>query len=200
MPFRSSIRRHLTAIEALSVEVIAPSHGPIYNRPGFILDAYREWSSDDVKNQVVLASVSMHGSTGIMAEHLTDALISRGIEVKRFDLTDYDVSDLAEALVDAATIIIGTPTILGGAHPLAIYAAVLANALRPKARYASIIGSFGWGGRMLEQITEALPNLKLQFLDPVVAKGRPKEADLASLDRLADEVREMHLHLGLKLL
>ena len=50
---------------------------------------------------------------------------------------------------------------------------------------------------MLEQITEALPNLKLQFFDPVVARGRPKEADLRSLDRLADEIAAMHRNTGI---
>ncbi len=196
MPFRSSVKRHLERIENLDVEIIAPSHGPLQDRPGLILDAYRDWASDRVKNEVVLAYVSMHGSTRIMADYLGEALISRGVAVRRFDLTDYDLGDLAESLVDAATIVIGTPTILAGAHPLALYAATLANALRPKTRYASIIGSFGWGGKMLEQITESLSNLKVQFLDPVVARGRPKEADLAALDRLADEITALHQNLA----
>ncbi|MDD1751447.1 MAG: FprA family A-type flavoprotein, partial [Methanothrix sp.] len=195
MPFRQNINRHLARIENLPIDVIATSHGPLYNRPKFILDAYRDWASDKVKNQVVLPYVSMHGSTRIMADYLVDALISRGVGVKRFDLTDYDAGDLAESLVDAATVVIGTPTILAGAHPLALYAAILANALRPKTRYASIIGSFGWGGKMLEQITLALPNLRLQFLDPVVAKGHPKEADFLALDRLAEEISAKHREL-----
>jgi flavorubredoxin len=192
MPFRQNINRHLARIEDLTIGVIATSHGPLYARPEFILDAYRDWASDRVKNQVVLPYVSMHGSTRIMVDYLVEALISRGVEVKRFDLTDYDVGELAKSLVDAATVVIGTPTILAGAHPLALYAAILANALRPKTRYASIIGSFGWGGKMLEQITVALPNLKLQFFDPVVAKGRPKEADFQALDRLAEEIAAKH--------
>ncbi|MEI8002745.1 MAG: FprA family A-type flavoprotein [Methanothrix sp.] len=195
MPFRQSINRHLARIEDLPVAIIAPSHGPLYSRPSFILDAYHDWASDRVKNQVVLPFVSMHGSTRIMADYFVDALISRGIEVKRFDLTDYDVGEMAKSLVDAATVVIGTPTVLAGAHPLALYAAMLANALRPKTRYASIIGSFGWGGKMLEQITLALPNLKLQFLDPVVAKGHPKESDFQALDRLAEEILAKHREL-----
>ncbi len=195
MPFRQNIKRHLDKISDLRIDIIATSHGPAYSRPEFILDGYREWVSDEVKNQVVLPYVSMHGSTRTMTDYFVDALIARGIEVKRFDLTNSDVGLLAEALVDAATIVIGTPTILAGAHPLALYAAILANALRPKTRYASIIGSFGWGGKMLEQITQALPNLKLQFLDPVVAKGHPKETDLRALDRLADEILAKHREL-----
>ncbi len=195
MPFRQHIKKHLERISTLNIDIIATSHGPAYNRPEFILNAYRDWSSDNVKNQVVLPFVSMHGATRIMSDYFVDALISRGIGVLRFDLTNSDTGELAEALVDAATVVIGTPTILSGAHPLALYAAILANALRPKTRYASIIGSFGWGGKMLEQITLALPNLKLQFLDPVVAKGHPKEADFRALDRLADEILAKHREL-----
>jgi flavorubredoxin len=159
------------------------------------MDAYSNWTSDQVKNQVVLPYVSMHGSTRAMADYLTDALMARGVTVKRFDLTTADVGEIAQALVDAATVVIGTPTILAGAHPHALYAAILTNALRPKTRFASIIGSFGWGGKMLEQITEALPNLKVQFLDPVVAKGYPKQSDFQALDRLADEILAKHQEL-----
>ena len=195
MPFRQHVKKHLERIATLQFDIIATSHGPAYNRPEFILNAYRDWSSDDVKNQVVLPFVSMHSATRIMSDYFVDALIARGIGVKRFDLTNSDTGELAEALVDAATVVIGTPTMLSGAHPLALYAAILANALRPKTRYASIIGSFGWGGKMLEQITLALPNLKLQFLDPVVAKGHPKEADFRALDRLADEILAKHREL-----
>lgn len=195
MPFRQNINRHLARIADLSVDIIATSHGPLYDRPKFILDAYRDWASDRVKNQVVLPYVSMHGSTRVMVAYLVASLISRGVGVRQFDLTRYDAGELAESLVDAATVVIGTPTILAGAHPLALYAAILANALRPKTRYASIVGSFGWGGKMLEQITEALPNLKLQFFDPVVAKGYPKEVDFRALDRLADEIAAKHREL-----
>ncbi len=195
MPFRQNIRKHLERIKGLKVDLIAPSHGPMYNRPDFIIAAYRDWSSDEVKNQVVLPYVSMHGATRAMADYLVDALVARGITVKRFDLTNSDVGELAEALVDAATVVIGTPTILAGAHPLALYAAILANALRPKTRFASVIGSYGWGGRMVEQITAAIPNLKVELLSPVVAKGHPKEADFRELDRLADEIAAKHREL-----
>lgn len=195
MPFRQNIKRHLVRISELKIDIIAQSHGPIYDKPQFILDAYRDWSSDDVKNQVVIPYVTMHGATRIMVDYLTDALIARGVAVKRFDLTSSDTGELAEALVDAATVVIGTPTMLTGAHPLALYAAILANALRPKTRFASVIGSFGWGGKMVEQITAALPSLKLKLFDPVVAKGHPREADFQALDRLADEILAAHREL-----
>ena len=104
---------------------------------------------------------------------------------------------LAMALVDAATIVIGTPTVLTGAHPKAVYAAFLANALRPKAKFGSIVGSYGWGGRAVEQIAGLISNLKLDLVEPVIIKGAPREEDLRLLDELADAIAAKHRESGL---
>ncbi|MCK5472587.1 MAG: FprA family A-type flavoprotein, partial [Planctomycetes bacterium] len=184
-------------LKNFQIEIIAPSHGPVYKKPKFIMDAYKDWSSDAVKNEVILAYVSMHGSTAKMAEYFTAALIERGIGVKQFELSAVDIGKLAMAMVDAATIVIGSPTVLAAAHPLAAYAAFLANALRPKTKFASIIGSFGWGGKMVEQLASMIPNLKAEILEPVLSKGEPKENDFAALDRLADEILAKHKELGI---
>ncbi len=192
MPFRTTIRKNLEKIKDLEIDIIAPSHGPLYDNPEFILNAYRDWSSEKVKNEVVIPYISMHGSTKIMIDYFVDALIKRGITVKPFNLTETDIGELAMALVDTATVVVGTPTVLTGAHPNVVYAVYLLNALRPKVRFASIIGSYGWGGKMVEQITEMLTNLKIEILDPVIVKGLPEREDFEALDRLADEIKEKH--------
>jgi len=197
MPFRTTIRKNLERLKSLEIEIIAPSHGPAYDKPEFILNAYRDWASDAVKNEVIIPYISMHGSTKKMVDYFTEALIDRGITVKQFNLSEPDIGKLAMALVDAATVVLGSPTVLVGPHPKVVYAACLANALRPKLRFASIIGSYGWGGRMVEQLTGMLSNLKLEILEPVVIKGVPKEADFGALDRLADEIMNKHKELGI---
>jgi flavorubredoxin len=197
MPFRRIIQRNLDKIAGYDVGLIAPSHGPMYDDPAFIVDAYQDWISDVPKNVVVLPYISMHGSTRRMVEHLVSALAERGVTVHQFDLAVTDIGKLAIALVDAATIVIGTPTVHVGPHPNVVYAAYLANALRPKARFASIIGSYGWSSKAVEQIAGLIPNLKVEVLDPVLCKGYPRGADLKALDRLADTIVEKHQALGL---
>jgi len=192
MPFRTNIQKNLEKIKNLNIEMIAPSHGPIYDRPKFIVDAYKDWVSDKVKNEVVLAYISMHDSTRRMVEHFVDALIERDVSVRQFNLTVTDIGELAMALVDAATVVLGSPTVLTGAHPLVAYAAILANTLRPKTKFASIIGSFGWGGKMVEQISGLISNLKVEILEPVIAKGYPRDKDFAALDKLADAILAKH--------
>lgn len=195
MPFRSNIKKHLERLKELEIKTIAPSHGQIYSRPEFILSAYREWTSDQVKNEVVIPYISMHGSVNEMVYILTEELIKNGITVQPFNLARTDIGELAMALVDAATIVVASPTVLAGAHPQVVSAVYLANALRPKLRYASVIGSYGWGGKMLQDITAMINNLKVEILSPVIIKGYPKEEDYDSLIRLANEIIEKHKNL-----
>jgi len=197
MPFRRQINSNLAKLNDIEIEIIAPSHGPVHNRPKFIVDAYKDWASDTVKNEVIIAYVSMHGSTAKMVSYFVEALLERGIKVKQFELSTVDIGKLAMALVDAATIVIGSPTVLVGPHPCAAYATFLANALKPKTKFASIIGSYGWGGKMVEQITGMLTNIKAEILTPVLAKGEPTQDDYNLLDSLADEILAKHKEIGI---
>ena len=192
MPFRKIIQKNLKKVQEYEFSLIAPSHGPIYDRPEFILDAYQDWVHSEPKNIVVLPYISMHGSTREMVEHLVDALIENGVTVKLFNLAVTDIGKLAISLVDAATIVIGSPTVLAGAHPNVVYAAYLANALRPKTKFVSIVGSYGWGGKMVQQLADLISNLKVEIIDPVVIKGSPKGEDFESLDKLAAAIAEKH--------
>jgi flavorubredoxin len=196
MPFRRVIQKNLDKVEEREIELIAPSHGPIYDRPAFIINAYRDWVSEEPKNEVVLPYVSMHGSTERMVEYLVSALAKRGVTVHQFDLTVTDIGKLAIALVDSATMVVGTPTVHVSPHPLVVYASHLANILRPKLRFASVIGSYGWSTRVVEQIGDLTSNLKLEFLEPVLCEGYPREADLQALEELAEAIAERHRERG----
>ncbi len=192
MPFRGPIVKNLEKIKDIDIEIIAPSHGPLYDEPEFIIDAYKKWISDDVENKVIVAYVSMHGSTKKMVEYLVNTFIEKGIGVQQFDLVTADIGKLAIELVDAAGVVLASPTVLMGAHPAAAYAAFLLNALRPKIKYLAVIGSFGWGGRMVEQLKGMLTNNKAEILEPVIVKGEPKSEDFQKLDNLAEEIARRH--------
>jgi flavorubredoxin len=192
MPFHSFIEKSMPKVMAREIKIIAPSHGPVYQNPKVILDAYREWTSAPPRNLVVVPYISMHGSTRIMVEHFVAACAERGVRAEQFDLVEPDLGRLAMMLVDAASVVLGTPTVLGEAHPNVSHAAMLANLLKPKTKYLSIIGSYGWGGKTVERLSAMIPNLKVETLPPVLCKGLPKKADLEALDRLADTLAEKH--------
>jgi flavorubredoxin len=197
MPFRKIVQKNLEKIKGLDIRMIAPSHGPIHRDPGTIIQAYRDWTDDSPHNSVVIPWVTMHGSTEMLVGRLVDDLVERGISVFPFNMATADIGQLAMALVDAATIVVAAPTVHVGPHPMVLNAVVLANALRPKVRFASIVGSYGWGSRMVDAVKAAMPNLKVEILPPVICKGLPKRADLEAVDRLAETIAAKHRELGL---
>lgn len=193
MPFRSVIRNNMAFLSDLSFDVIAPSHGPVQSDRSVLWNAYQEWISDKVRNKVVLPYVSMHDSTRNMVDYLLNRLVQKNVMVELFDLPKTDIGELASSVVDAATIILGTPYVLAGAHPEAAYAAFLLNALRPKIKWFGLIGSYGWGGKMTDQITNLLGNMKtVEILEPVLEKGIPKDTTLQALDQLAETIAIKH--------
>lgn len=198
MPFRKVIEKNLAKLAAYDIAMVAPGHGQIFPRPQFILDAYKEWVEGTPTNTVVLPHVSMHQSTQMMVDHLIAALVEKGVRVEPFNLAVTDIGKLAMSLVDAATIVVATPTVLAGPHPYAAYAAFLANALRPNVKFLSVIGSYGWGGKTVESLAAMVPQLKVEIIDPVLCKGVPREDTLIALNSMAETIFQKHRENGFK--
>jgi flavorubredoxin len=192
MPLRNMAQKNLEKLGGLDPAFIAPSHGPVYDRPAFITEAYKKWISGPYRNAVILPFVSMHGSTLKIISYLSESLAERGVAVDAFDLTTSDIGKIAEALVDAPTLVVGTPTVLGGPHPNVVGAAYLVNMLKPRLKYISVIGSYGWGGKTVHILAGMLESLKAEILPPVLCKGLPQAEDFKALDTLADAIAEKH--------
>ncbi|OXU15067.1 FprA family A-type flavoprotein [Sedimentisphaera salicampi] len=197
MPYKKVIVKNLEKIDQLDIDMIAASHGPIYDDPQFPINAYKDWVSDKVTNHVVIPYISMHHSTRIMVEHLIDELTERGIHARPYNLIGCDISQLASSLVDSATVVLAGPQILAGPHPALANAAFLANMLKPKTKFVSIMGSYGWGGKMVEKLKAAIPNIKAELIEPLMIKGMPREDDLQLINEFADKILEKHRSEGL---
>lgn len=193
MPYRGFSAEALEKVEAFDPLFVAPSHGPVHDRPAFIFDLYRGWTSDEVKPLVVIPYVSMYESTAKMVALLVDRLTERGIGAQPINVVDLDSGALAMSIVDASTIVFASPTVLSGPHPSLAAAAILVNALAPKTRKVAVMGSFGWEGDLPEQVIALLPRLKAKVLEPVMTKGLPREAALEGITRLADDIADLRV-------
>jgi flavorubredoxin len=89
-------------------------------------------------------------------------------------------------------VIFATPTVLVGPHPNIVFAAYLTSALRPKLRYAGVIGSYGWGSKAAEQTKALCAALKVEWFEPVMARGLAKPETYEALDALADRIAVRH--------
>lgn len=193
MTYRPNVIKTLKRLEGLDIAMIAASHGPVYARPEFILSLYRRWSADETRPEVIIPYLSMYESTAKMVAYLVDRLMEKGLRVQPYNVVNLDSGRFASSLVEASTIVFASPTVLDGPHPAMAYAAYLTNALRPKTKFAAIIGSYGWGTTMPESLTAMLPMLKVDWLAPVNIGGTPKAEDFAALDRLAEDIQKANL-------
>ena len=188
MPFRTFCQKYIKKVEEISPKMILASHGPVYDNPSFIVNLYKEWTSDDVARKVIVPYVSMYDSSRLMCEYFANKLRLAGVQVQMLDIMEADEGEIAMELIDSAGIIFGTSMVLTGPHPKSIYVAYLANILRPKLKFYSIIGSFGWGGNLSAPIDNSFTLTKPKKLEGVIAKGRPTTSDFAKLDALVEEV------------
>lgn len=197
MLYSKMTAKHLDRIKALDIEMICPSHGSVYDKPQIILDLYEKWMRGAPENLALIAYVSTHGSTKIMAEHLKAALEKRGVKVALKNLIGLPLNELAGELTDAATIVLGSSVIMAALHPLAVYTAFLLDRLKPKAKFVAVIGSYGWSPNPLKKAAELLPSWKVEVVGSVIAKGHPDAQALAELDALADNIAAKHRAAGL---
>ena len=196
MPFAPVVRRHVAKVRGLQPEVIAPSHGPVYGDPSFILDLHDAWTSGEKRRHVVVAYVSMHGSTRRMAEHLVWKLKEQGVDASLYDIMSSDVGDIAMDLLDAATFVLASPAYLGGLHPAAANLVFLLNGFKPGVRFAGFVSSRGWEKEAgFDGFKQGLHKVKPEFLEPVFYEGHPDDEGLRLIDGLVERVKEKHASL-----
>ena len=185
MPFRAMGSKALEKIEGLDIKFIAPSHGPIHRNPEKILSAYRKWVNGETRRKAIVVYVTMWNNTEKMVRPVIDTLISEGVEVVSYNLTVADIGDIAKDLVDSRAIVLGMPTVLAGAHPLAVYATYLVKALKPPLKYGLVLSSYGWGGGAVKHVQEILGPTSMQIVGAVEINGPPKDENIAQIIELS---------------
>jgi flavorubredoxin len=194
MPFRIMGQKALEKIKNLQIEMIAPSHGPIHKDTERILSAYRKWVNGETKQKAIVVYVTMWKSTEKMIQPMVETLASQGIEIALHNLAVGDIGNVAKDLVDSRAIVLGAPTVLNGAHPLAVYAAYLVKALRPPLKSGVILSSYGWGGGAIKHIQEVLGSTKLEVVGAMEINGPPTESNIKQISEfgnvLAKKIKE----------
>jgi flavorubredoxin len=190
MPFRKPGANAIEKVKKLDPKMIAPSHGVIWRDPKVILEPYAKWTTEQMEKKVMIAYVSMWGSTEKMAKALNEELVKRGIQVNVFDLPVTDIGHVAKELVDTPVVVVGGPTVLNLIHPSAAYATLLVKQLRAPTKYVALLTSHGWSGGAVKFVQSLLEGMKVEVLDAIDVKGPPKQAEFDRIVQLADKIAE----------
>ncbi|MDO8491265.1 MAG: FprA family A-type flavoprotein [Dehalococcoidia bacterium] len=188
MPFVNMVASGIDKTVAANPRIIAPSHGPVHANPARIIAAYQQWARGPLANKAIVPYVSMWGSTERLAQTVTSAISAEGVEAVPYDLMVADVSHIASDLIDASAVVLGSPTVLGGLHPVATNALTLVKALRPRVKLAAFFGSYGWGGGAAAQAKAVLEGARFEVAAALEVKGPPGDKDLADAVDLGRKV------------
>jgi flavorubredoxin len=194
MPFANSAKKALDKVKLLNPKIVAPSHGPVHRNPQPVIEAYEKWTRGALERKVVVVYVSMWGSTQALERIITETIAAEGVEAVPYNLTVADVSHVLRDLVDASAVVVGSPTTLGGSHPLASYATELIASFGVRGKTAAVFGSFGWGGGAVKRIKTRLEQGGFHVIDTLEIRGPPKpehvEKAIALGKAVAGKVKE----------
>jgi flavorubredoxin len=176
----------------LAVEVLAPSHGPVFDFSAKqTISQWVSWSKGAYKKTVVVAYGSMYGLTAKCLDALEAGVKEAGGTVQRFNLSEVDVVNALTALVEAPALIVGSPTY---EHEVFPKVADFMNLLRTKKfsdRCAAVFGSFGWSGEATRKLASELAVLGFEVVGkPLPVYGSPTEQDLEKVKQLGKDVAE----------
>jgi anaerobic nitric oxide reductase flavorubredoxin len=194
MPFGDLILRALDRLSGLKIDIIAPSHGVIWrSHLKEITDAYAAWGRGDTKSKALVVYDTMWGSTERMAQALVEGIASAGVEVKLFNLSRTDRSDVIKDVQDAGALLVGSPTLNNGMFPTVADFLCYLKGLKPKGKVGAAFGSHGWAGGAVRQVEEELSgagieviksDLAIKFVPDEDAIRRCVDFGVAVADRL----------------
>lgn len=182
LPYSALVGKLIARLKklALPIDIIAPDHGPIWRKnPTAVVSWYQEWAQQKPKKKAVVVYDTMWGSTDILARTIGDAIAEHGVEVKVMRLRANNRSDVVTEILDAAAVIVGSPTLNNGIFPTVADLLSYLQGLKPKDKLGAVFGSYGWSGEAVSILAEELKGTGIELVaDPLKVKFVPDEEAL----------------------
>jgi flavorubredoxin len=182
LPYSGNVLKALEQIEEMGwdIDMIAPDHGLIFRtHVPQVLAAYREFATQQTQAKAVVAFDTMWRSTERMARAVCEGMMGEKISVKVFDLKSCHHSDVMAQVLDAAAVVMGSPTHNQGVLPFVAGLVRYMEGLRPKGKIAAAFGSHGWGqGESVDYLIQAMEGMGMNVVDSVKVKFVPTGEDL----------------------
>jgi flavorubredoxin len=153
----------------LEIDMICPDHGIIWRKdPGRIINAYAKWASQEPEQKAVVVYDTMWHSTETMAEEIAQGLVAEGVIARPIHIRSSHRSDIMTEVLDAAAVIVGSPTINNQLFPTVSDFLTYMKGLKPKNKIGAAFGSYGWSGESVKLINQELEAMKFDIIDPGV--------------------------------
>lgn len=159
------VKKIMQKLQAMDWELkmIAPDHGFIWrSHIDKIFEAYEHWSNQRHHKEALVVFDTKWKSTATMAQAIAKGIEENDVPVTMCSLKEWKLTAIAEKLLTASTIVIGSPTLNNGVSPAVAALLQYLKGLRSRNKIAGSFGSYGWGGEAVPQINEVLDEIKMQ--------------------------------------
>ncbi len=199
LPYSNFVEKLIARWPTLGIKpkMIAPDHGPIWRDGKFeVIDWYAKYAAQKPSCKAIVTFDTMWHSTATMAASIAAGISDSGVSVKVMPLSAVHRSDVATELLDAAALIVGSPTLNGTIFPTVADLLFYLKGLRRKGLVGFSFGSFGWGGEAVGVVDGLLKDMKVELVrDGLKVKYVPRSEDLAACYQagvdIAAKVREL---------
>ncbi len=192
--YGAAVQTLLKKAAALSIETIAPLHGPVLKENlSYYIGLYDTWSSYQPESKgVFIPYASIHGNTAQAAERFAEILCEKGEE--KVVLCDLSRDDMAEAVEDAFRY--DRMVLAAASYDAGVFLCMqdFLNHLQSKAyqnRTVGLIENGSWApsaGRTMKATLETMK--EVHILEPMVTiRSTMKQTDLSAMEELAEAVR-----------
>lgn len=192
-PFKKFVLDGLDKLKDLDFDMVCTSHGPVLkNRISSAMEKYRTWSEPKTSEKnVAIFYVSAYGYTKSMAEALAEELEKKGVPTKTYNIIEYSMNELKEALENASGVMFGSPTINRDAVKPVWDLFSCTDAVINRGKPAMVFGSYGWTGEACKLLEERIIGLGMKIVEENVrVLMKPDSPDLELLRQRADSFAE----------
>lgn len=181
-PLASLILRKIEEMQKMGIPIkmIAPSHGIIWRKdPAKILNSYVTWAKNTTRPKVVVIYESMYTATEKMARKIVEGAADAGVDVKLFDITQSDRTEVVKEMLDSKGYAIGSSTHDNDMLPTMAGFLGFFKGLKPKGRLACAFGSYGWSGGAVASIEKEVKEAGVEIAqESISVKYMPDEGEL----------------------
>jgi flavorubredoxin len=191
--FAAQASKALAAVRSLDINVICPSHGPVWRSdPERVIGLYEKWSRQETEDGVVVVYGTMYGNTKTAADAVSRALSEKGVGgVRVYDIARSDVSQVIVDIWRKSGLVLASCTYnMELFPPMAGLLRYIENK-NMRGRKIGLCGMHSWADASLRCMSEFIERSRggWSLVEPkILIKSSPKEADIEQCELLASNM------------
>ncbi len=168
LPYSTRVSNLIKSVadSGLEFKMICPDHGILWREnPGLIIDEYIKWSKQQPEPKAVVLYDTMWQSTEKMAIAIAEGINSSGIDAIPMHARKWHRSDIMTEVMEAKTLVIGSPTLNNGLYPTLSDVMTYIQGLKPRNKTGAAFGSYGWSGEAVKIINKKFEEMEIELID-----------------------------------